>query len=227
MVEIITKINRHLYRDELEEMFQQRYRVFIQGLGWTVPGSEHGRDEDAFDTEATIYLIERHPKTRMLTASCRLNPTIKPHLMSEIFPHQCELTGVPQAPDIWELSRVLYDGSRIQGTLFKKTRSAMKLAITEFCATAGIQSLTWLSRRVIFANMQTFWPTRPLGGSQFYEDDQEHYVAAISDINEKALKNARAKYAQYSDEPLALTSQIPASAWNETLISTIDTGSLV
>ena len=74
--------------------------------------------------------------------------------------------------------------------------------------------------------MQTFWPTRPLGGSQFYEDDQEYYVAAISDINEKALRNARAKYDQYSDEPLILTSQMPASAWNETLISTIDMGSL-
>ena len=143
MVEIITKANRYLYRDDLEDMFEQRYRVLIKGMGWNVPGCQPGRDEDAFDTEDTVYLIERHPKTKKLISTFRLNPTLKPHLMSEIFSHQCELKGVPRAANIWELSRVVYDASRMEGALFKKTRAAMRLALAEFCFAAGIDALTW------------------------------------------------------------------------------------
>lgn len=224
MVEIITRTNRHLYAKEMEDMFEQRYRLLIRGLGWNVPGSEHGRDVDAFDTDETVYLIDRHPETNELTASCRLNPTIKPHLMSEVFPHQCELMGVPQAPDVWELTRVVYDHNKMKGELFRKTRSALKLAITEFCISLGITSLTWLSRREIFASMCSFWPTRPLGGARYYEDDQEYYVAAISDISAKALESARDKYAQYEERELVLTSLVPASAWRQSLASSIGVG---
>lgn len=226
MTEIITRTNRYLYDDIMEDMFEQRYRVLIKGLGWNVPGCEVGRDVDAFDAEDTVYIIECHPDTGQLIASSRLNPTTKPHLMSEVFPHQCELRGVPQADTIWELSRVVYDPERMQGQLFKKTRAALKLAITEFCLATGIQALTWLSRREMFASTTTFWSTRPLGGSQFYTDDQQHYVAAISEIDEAALLATKAKFSEYSDEDLVLTSRMPSSAWRQSLVSSIGMGGL-
>jgi len=224
MVEVITKANRHLYDSVLEEMYEQRYRLLIKGLGWNVPGCQPDRDVDDFDTEDTVYLVESHPETSQLIASCRLNPTIKPHLLSEVFADQCELRGVPQGETIWELSRVAYDHQRSTGELFRKTRAVMRLAIAEFCIATGIQSLTWLSRRDMYATISTFWPTRPLGGSRYYPDDQEYYVAAISDIDDLALVNSRAKFVEHSKQDLVLTSLLPSNSWGESLISSITVG---
>lgn len=221
MIEIITHLNRSQHTNDLDDMFEQRYRILIRELGWDVPDILPGRDEDAFDTKDTIYLIARHPETGQLTASCRLNPTEKPHLMSEVFPNQCDLLGIPRGPNIWELSRLVYDRSRLAGSQLKETRVSIRLAIVRFCQAANIHQISWLTNRNLFAGAMRFWPTRPLGGAQYYDADKQHYVAAISEMNEEALTKSQASYDELLEEDLVLSSQIPSTAWDMPVISAI------
>ena len=214
MVEIITAQNRHMYGDLLEDMFRQRYRVLVEGMRWKIPNTHSGRDIDQFDSEHTVYLVIRHPDTHELVGSSRLNPTTQPHLMSDIFLHQCDLSGVPVGEDIWELSRVVYDPSLMNKTVLAKVRASMRLAIVEFCMANEITALSWLTRRSLFASLCSFWPSRPLGGTVYYADDDEYYIAALSQIDIEAYQKSHAAYESVSDTDLVLTHQIPTDSWD-------------
>lgn len=191
MVDIVTPRNRHIFAEYLEEMHRQRYRVLVEGAGWRIPDIEPGIDKDAFDTDRTIYLLEIDPVSRQLLASVRFNPTTGPHMMSEVFSHQCEVGGVPVAPDIWEGSRYVFEKARMDAETFARCRLIMGIAMTEFCLAHGISSMTWLTHAVLYQAAQKWWPTRALGTPKFYESDRAEYVAAISDMTVESLAGLR------------------------------------
>ena len=92
MAEVITRENRAYYSDLIEDMHKQRYNALFRphpvhpfGLGWdpSEAGIPEGYDKDDFDTDETIYLVERHPETGEILASIRYNPTMGPHLLIE------------------------------------------------------------------------------------------------------------------------------------------------
>lgn len=212
MIEIISSINRHLYTKTLDGMFEHRYRILIKGLGWKVPEQFSNRDQDAYDTDDTVYLVDTDSNGQLL-ASVRLNPTTKPHLMSDIFASHCDLLGVPRSDDIWELSRAVYDFEKMDGTRFRFSRAAMRLAIVEFCQSVGIAKVSWLTKRDLFATISSFWPTKPLGGSTYCPEDDETYVAALSTLNATAWDRSSAKFHEISEHGLELAGYLPASAW--------------
>jgi len=218
MIEVVTRVNRELYTDTLDAMHQQRYRELILGQGWNLPGVENGRERDQFDAEDTVYLLAIDSTSRMLVGSARLNPTNKPHLMSEVFADQCELTGIPRADDIWELSRIVYDRAHIDKATLKRSRSLMRVGITEFCIQAGITGITWLTRKEMYASAISTWPTTPLGGDRYYPDDDAHYVAALSQMNDAARLASRKRLG--SDEQV-LSGMVPPSALDRPLFPAI------
>lgn len=206
MTQIVWRDNRHQFEDLLDEMHRRRYRMLVEVLGWNIPGIKPGYDKDAFDTDDTVYLLKRHPETGELVASVRYNPTTKPHLISEVFPHQCEFEGVPAADDIWECSRLVYDTDRMSGETFQYVRKSFACAMTEFCVAAGIRAISWLSKKELYAAVLKMWPTRPLGLPVYYADDDAEYIAAFSEMNEAAIAGRRKWFG--SDEPV-IFSEIP------------------
>ena len=91
---------------EAERMFQLRYKVGVEDWGWKLPNVRDNLDIDDFDRPQTDYILVYNDHDEMVACS-RLNATTGPHLMSEVFPHQCEFTGVPTGENIWELSRYI------------------------------------------------------------------------------------------------------------------------
>lgn len=91
---------------DLADIFAYRYRIFVELLGWSIPGCTQGCEMDQFDTENTIYVYARNDKGN-ICAHARLLPTDKPYLLADVFP---ELMPDPSCPPprsekIWELSR--------------------------------------------------------------------------------------------------------------------------
>ncbi|MDB5774204.1 MAG: solI [Herbaspirillum sp.] len=86
------------------ELLQYRYRVFVEKLGWDVP-AHNGLECDQFDREDTVHVIGRDDNGKIKACS-RLLPTLKPYLLSEVFPELMGRQNLPKSAETWELSRM-------------------------------------------------------------------------------------------------------------------------
>lgn len=80
-----------------------RHKIFIERLGWQlrVTGS---LERDQFDRNDTIYIVKQSADGK-ICGCARLLPTVRPYLLSMVFPHLLAGSPAPAAPDVWELSR--------------------------------------------------------------------------------------------------------------------------
>ncbi len=188
-VYFVTKDNRSDYETDLEDMFRMRYRAAVQEMGWHIDIDPAGRDIDAFDYPDTVYALYYNPDGTV-GACGRLNPTTRPHLMSEVFPDLC-IGGVPKGPQIWEFSRGLIERRGKTQRHFMTAWMLINQAINEYCIDNDISHVTWLARKRLYSLSTLLWQTKPLGLPKYYEDDAKEYVAAISKFDQKGLINVQ------------------------------------
>lgn len=201
LVEIITIANRSLYKHTLDEMHRIRYRVAVEEWGWEIPGVKKGYDKDAFDTDDTIYFLAYGDGGDRLVGCARLNPTTKPHLLSEVFPHCCDLSGIPRAEDIYEFSRYIIDHEILSKEAQFRVRGRLSATINRFCIEAGITAVTWFAFQQTYARALPVWETHPLGLPVQFDGDDETYIAAISKMTETGLANLRRAFRMGPGEP--------------------------
>lgn len=183
---VVQQSNRHLYEREFDEFLRRRHDYFVKRKRW-MPESPDGREVDQFDTQAATYILGIE-EGRVVT-SCRLIPTSEPHLVSEVFPHFCEATGVPRRPDWAEWTRTFVStaqqGMGRRGTLTQLCCAVMEYALEEgLSAVGGIQETYFLSQHRMLN-----WRVRPMGLSR--EVNGEWYIVAYLDVDEEALASAR------------------------------------
>jgi len=82
---------------------QYRHRVFVEKLGWQLT-CKNAMEFDQFDRPDTLYVIARR-EDGALVGVARLLPTNKPYLLADVFPQLMQGMPLPNAADIWELSR--------------------------------------------------------------------------------------------------------------------------
>ena len=198
MAEVITRENRAYYSDLIDDMHQQRYNALFRrhpdhpyGLGWDASEAniQEGFDKDDFDTDDTIYLVERHPDTGEILASIRYNPTTKPHLLSEVFAEHCR-DGVVRDHRVWEVSRLVYDFQRMSKEYFDGyVRPRFRAAQTQLCYNSGfIDAVTWLCPEKLYTSTLSVWPnTIPLGLPKSHSDGKA-YIAARSEMDAAAIR---------------------------------------
>jgi acyl-homoserine lactone synthase len=102
MLHIIKGFDSH-NRDVLESAFRFRHEAFVEEAGWENLRKEDGREIDQFDTEETIHIIAM--KDGLVQAYSRLNPTTRPYVLSEIYPHLSSGELIYD-PKVWEWSRM-------------------------------------------------------------------------------------------------------------------------
>lgn len=88
---------------ELESAFRFRNEAFVEEAGWENLRRPDRREIDQFDTGDTIHILAM--KDGQVEAYSRLNPTIKPHVLSEIYPGLAS-RGLIRDPKAWEWSRM-------------------------------------------------------------------------------------------------------------------------
>lgn len=193
MIHVVTQENRDLYEDVLEDMFRMRYRAAVEEMGWRIDVDQNGRDIDEFDYPDTIYMIYFN-EDGTVGACGRLNPTTRPHLMSEVFPQMCE-DGVPTGEHLYEYSRYLIERKGKTQQEFMKAWMLITQAVNEYCIEKNIKSVSWLARKRLYGLSTYLWKTRPLGLSKYYEDDQRDYIAAVSVMDKAGLERVQ-KYSK-------------------------------
>jgi len=187
MIDIITPQNKSEFQFEIDEMHRMRYDVAVKQWGWNIPGLTDNFDKDQFDKEDTVYILG-YDASGNVKACGRLNRTDRPHLLSEIFPDQCEFRGVPSSPDILEFSRFVIDERGL--TNLQKLQLSLKisLAVTEYCFDNQATHITFLAYKATYTKGVVLWKTRPLGVPKYYEEDDATYIAGIGEISEDAIK---------------------------------------
>jgi acyl-homoserine lactone synthase len=132
MIHVISAANRHLYEDVLEQHFRLRHEIFVEERKWEALRKPDGREIDAYDNEDAIYLLALD--NRRVLGGCRLYPTTKPTMMSEVFPNLAAVRGCPVDPQIWEWSRFFVTRERRDGAFNLQLMAAAQ----EFCLDQAI-----------------------------------------------------------------------------------------
>jgi acyl homoserine lactone synthase len=92
------------------KVLRYRHRIFVDALGWDIPQRD-GMEFDQFDREDTIHVVSQNAGGEV-NAYSRLLPTVKPYLLSEVFPQLMDGQPLPRSKDTWELSRFTAQDSR-------------------------------------------------------------------------------------------------------------------
>ena len=188
-VHAVFPTNRSDYIEPLAQMYRQRYRVFVEILGWDIPGVDHARrlEIDAFDREDTVYLLIMEGDDVM--GASRMIPTTAPTMMSEVWPDLCT-KAPPSDPTIWEWSRG-HVNPDMHHSLRSKTLDHVFVGGYEFAQEMGVRNLT----AQINADEQERWLARglfvtTLGEPVNYENG-DRLLAFMHTINVKTVNMVR------------------------------------
>ena len=193
MFKIITPDNRDEYRDLIHAMHEMRYRIVVEEWGWHIPGIREGYDKDQFDTDETVYVLVLSRDGGVL-ASSRINPTTRPHMMSELFADYCDLQPYPVGTDVWECSRFVTDRKRMRDPVEDfRTRCRLGLGLTVWCLDHGVSRLSWLTHQKFYNLVQRVWSTEPLGLPRRDGDDWA-WIPAVSRIDKETLDRQMDRY---------------------------------
>lgn len=191
MLHVVSASNRKLYERQVEESFQIRHRVYVTERGWHDLDRGDKREVDQFDNDDAIYLLALDEPTRRVLGGSRLVPSLKPHLMSEVFPQLASARPLPRAPDVFEWTRFFVIPARREPHAISTVSCTIMCGVQEYCLERGIRQLSivtemfWISR---FLELE--WNPKPLG---FPIRWQEMDVVGITvDISEQALETTRA-----------------------------------
>ncbi len=190
MIDVVTLDNRHLYEDEIEQMWRRRYEIYVRERGWRELDRPDGREIDQFDTGAADYLLAIEDGHRVVGGS-RLVPTTEPTLMSDVFPNLAAVKGVPRSERIFEWTRYFVVPERREPHVISPVASAIMCGIQEYGLSKGAEAVSivletyWLPRF-----LEAGWNPRPLGLPETI--DGEPTTAILCDVSEEVLEATRA-----------------------------------
>ena len=182
-VHVISRDNRHLYSDILEDYFRLRYKIYVLERKWAALDRPDKREIDQFDTDETVYLLGL--EGRSIIAGMRLVPTMMPTQLGVLFP-KLSLDGPVRRPDVYELSRIFVIPSRRGEHAGPRAEAVIQAATMEYGLSIGLSAFTivtesWCLPRLLDQG----WVTRPLGPP--FDIDSISTVAVSVDVNEQAL----------------------------------------
>ena len=104
MLDIITGANSGQFARQLDSIFEDRKRVFVDLFKWNLPVSNGRFEIDQFDDTTAVYLLitDQNGDHR---GSLRLLRADRPHLLGSVFPDLCE-HGVPVDSCTAEITRL-------------------------------------------------------------------------------------------------------------------------
>lgn len=129
------------------QLADYRWRVFVEGLGWDLPGREQGRECDQFDRPDTLYVVVRG-EDGGVCGCARLLSTEQAYLLGSVFPALMDGQPLPCAPHVWELSRYttqLFDAGADSRARARERFGVLLKAVVEAALERGAQRLITFS----------------------------------------------------------------------------------
>lgn len=192
MLHVVTRENRRHYASELRAQHKIRHDVYIDERRWVGLQSRDGLEFDQFDTDDTIYFLAI--ENGGVVGGSRMFPTLEPHLLSTICPALAEIKGIPQAPDIYEWTRMyaIKDrrdsgrfGSGVVGEIFA---GCLEYAYDEAISALSLQFEAWWLPRL----QQHGWEIKPLGLPTLING--EWWLGALIPVSAEMVRSTRAFY---------------------------------
>ncbi len=106
MIHIVTCRNRHLYRSQIWDMFNERRKAFYERCGWRDLMVFDGGEVDDFDDERAVYLLALDEDAR-LDGAVRARPTEDRCILVDKYPQMVGPDTPPlKGPEVWETTRI-------------------------------------------------------------------------------------------------------------------------
>ncbi|MBB4843201.1 N-acyl-L-homoserine lactone synthetase [Paucibacter oligotrophus] len=118
-----------------------RHRVFVDRLGWSLPG-EPGYEQDQFDREDTVHVLALGEEGE-IAGYARLLPTTGAYLLDSVFPHLLDGITPPRSERVWELSRfaAMKPGGSAKRRISRFMSENLLLHVARYCAAQGVETL--------------------------------------------------------------------------------------
>ncbi|HEX2554333.1 MAG TPA: acyl-homoserine-lactone synthase [Microvirga sp.] len=208
MIHIVTPENQHLFRDEIEQAYRLRHRVFVEEMGWHELARPDGREIDQFDDEHAVHML--YLQDGVVQGYQRMLPSTRPHLLSDVLPQLCEGER-PVGSHIWEWTRYCVEKPhRERGRVLSPVGNALLSGIVEWGLSSGISTIIiqmnplWLLRLV-----QLHFRTTPLGLPQKVGSDDVLAVTAAFDRRTLSrLQEMRGEYSSVLAEPIRVPERL-------------------
>jgi acyl-homoserine lactone synthase len=204
MAIVVAAENTKAHERELELAFKFRHEFFVESLGWEAIRKPDGREVDEFDTEHTVHIIGL-VDGKVLFYS-RLVPSLRPHLLSHIYPELLQGAEEPTGPDIWEASR---------GTLFaRRLPDGRANPLAGRMTLAGIETALFVGAHYLHMQIPTDHlgrlndhGYRPRALAPPISYDGSELVAVLSTVDATTLETTRNLYGISS--PVATFNGVP------------------
>jgi acyl-homoserine lactone synthase len=192
MIHVVTAENRKLYEKELLEHHRIRYEIYVRENKWKNLKVENGRESDQFDNDDAIYILAI--ENGHVVGGSRFVPTIKPHLLNDVFPSLADVKGVPRSPDIFEWTRLF-------AVAEKRDRITQSGSVTGKILCGGLEFLLGEEATGFTIVTEAFWLARthswgwklsPLGMPALI--DGEWLVASYVVADFETLQTTRRRY---------------------------------
>ncbi len=162
MIDQIFPEQRHAFAMPLLQMYHDRKRVFVDGLGWRLKNPGSWLEVDDFDNEHAVYLMAREAESGAHMGSVRLLPTTKPHMMDSLFEALCP-EGVIRESGTWEISRLVASTNGRAGTRLLRVHRLLALGLVEFAELNDIQRYVLVAETPrVPALLSVGWKVTPL-----------------------------------------------------------------
>ena len=198
---VVDDRNRAAERVALRAMFEARKTVFIDLLKWDLPVLADRYEVDQFDDGNAVYLILTDTEQRHL-ASARLLPTVRPGILSSLFPSLCD-GPLPAGPDVFEITRFCLSRA-LRAPERRRARDQLVTGLASFARRTGLRTYTGVAETAWLQQILAFgWDCRPLGLPRLING---HMLGALRiDIDEDTLaKLNRAGIGAPATQPTAV-----------------------
>jgi acyl-homoserine lactone synthase len=136
MIHIVTPENDSLYKDQMDQAYRLRQRVFLEQQGWAGLAYSDGCALDEFDNKNAVHML--YVDEGEVLGYQRLLPTTSPHLLSDVFPELC-MGESPVGAHIWEMSHhCVAPGHRWGKHSASAIASTLGLALVEWGLECGV-----------------------------------------------------------------------------------------
>lgn len=143
MIEVLTWATAHQFQDAFASQARLRFRVFVHQRGL-----EHshydGLEYDEFDTPSAVYLVWRD-RNLVVRGLVRLLRTDRPYMLKSYWPWLVTAGVLPEAPDLWEMTRVCVDRT-VEPELRKTILPELLTAAREFFIRKGALGMIGVTR---------------------------------------------------------------------------------
>jgi len=189
MIDLVLPQARFLFAGALMEMHRDRKQVFVDRLGWELPGRGGWLEVDQFDDDFAVYLLAREKGRHQ--GSVRLLPSTRPNMLETLFSHLCA-GRVPSGEDVWEISRLVASPRAASGASVLKIHRLLALALVEFALLNGISRYNLVAEAKRVPTLLAMgWHVHPLGLPTVSEG--EELQALQIKIDDETLERVRAR----------------------------------